>query len=235
MSGKLTRAAFLFYNQAFRVSLRGAGGDFRAGLRLRPGVRFCIKIKRLSIIRTTANRQPSRRFERRRLIPFFVFKFNGLPSSPNAFRSARHISCQMHRISRRNALSPFRKQGTIKKMKQRRRASLFASILLLTFSTVALAADEPREDTDTRMTAAEVVEVTDMRISVISRSGIEHVIAIDNSDTKVMLEGNVVSLKDLRKGDIVTVELDEKSPVKFARNIAISLQANNALVARAKP
>ncbi|HVF51221.1 MAG TPA: hypothetical protein VNA19_14100 [Pyrinomonadaceae bacterium] len=120
-------------------------------------------------------------------------------------------------------------------MKQRRRASLFASILLLTFSTVALAADEPREDTDTRMTAAEVVEVTDMRISVISRSGIEHVIAIDNSDTKVMLEGNVVSLKDLRKGDIVTVELDEKSPVKFARNIAISLQANNALVARAKP
>jgi ABC-type Fe3+-hydroxamate transport system substrate-binding protein len=120
-------------------------------------------------------------------------------------------------------------------MKHQRLASLFAAVLLLAFSTVALAADEPQADTDTRMVSAKVVEVTDMRISIITRAGVEHVIAIDNSDTTVMLEGNLVSLKDLREGDIVTVELDEQNPVKFAKNIDISLQSANSLVARAKP
>ncbi len=120
-------------------------------------------------------------------------------------------------------------------MKRQRLASLFAGILLLACSSAALAANEIQEDTDTRMVSAKVVEVTDMRISIISRSGVEHVIAIDNSDTKVMLEGNLVSLKDLREGDIVTVELDEQNPVKFAKNIDISVQANASLVARAKP
>lgn len=121
-------------------------------------------------------------------------------------------------------------------MKHQRLASLLAVALLLACSSIVLAADPSAEDTDTRMVAAKVVEVTDMRISVITRSGVEHVIAIDSTDTKVMMEGNPVSLKDLREGDIVTVELDEQKPVKFARNIDISLQSNaNSLVARAKP
>jgi hypothetical protein len=117
-------------------------------------------------------------------------------------------------------------------MKRQHFASLFAVLLLTLCTNVALAADDAEEDTDMRMIAARVVEVTDARISVIARSGVEHVIAIDNADTKVKIDGKLVSLKDVREGDIVNVELDEKNPVKFARNIEVEAQANNQQVAR---
>ncbi|HEX8472923.1 MAG TPA: hypothetical protein VF666_02735 [Pyrinomonadaceae bacterium] len=117
-------------------------------------------------------------------------------------------------------------------MKRQHFASLFAVLLLAFCSNVGLAANDAEEDTDTRMIAARVVEVTDARISVIARSGVEHVIAIDNADTKVKIDGKLVSLKDVREGDIVTVELDEKNPLKFARNIEVEAQANNQQVAR---
>ncbi len=90
--------------------------------------------------------------------------------------------------------------------------------------------EDSNEDTDTRIVDAKVVEVTDARISVIARSGVEHVIAIDRTDTRVTIDGVVVSLKDVREGDLITVELDANNPVKFARNI--SMRSDHAAVAR---
>ena len=110
-------------------------------------------------------------------------------------------------------------------MTRRSLATLFAVLLLTVFSaSAALAADE--EDTDTRMVDAKVVEVNERHISVIARSGVEHVIAINSDDTLVRSKGTIVSLKDLRKGDIVTVELDALNPLKFASHIVIAVQSN---------
>jgi len=122
-------------------------------------------------------------------------------------------------------------------MKRRQHlASFFAALLLAVFSTTAALANDPAtsEDTDTRMVEAKVVEVSDSRISVIARTGVEHVIAVDSTDTKVRLEGRLVSLKDVREGDVVTVQLDEVKPVKFAKNIDLALPSNNSHVARAE-
>lgn len=120
-------------------------------------------------------------------------------------------------------------------MKRQTLATLFAAVLMALASVTALAAsDNEPEDTDTRMVAARVVEVNDMHISVIARTGVEHVIAIDDSGTKVKVDGRLMSLKDLKEGDIVTVELDEQNSLKFARNIDISTQTNSQ-VARARP
>jgi len=112
---------------------------------------------------------------------------------------------------------------------------LTAAALLLALSayTAAVRAsnfEDAGEDTDTRMIDARVVEVTDARISVIARSGVEHVIAIDRTDTKVTIDGLVVALQDLREGDVVTVDLDADNPMKFARNI--SMRSENAQLAR---
>jgi hypothetical protein len=111
-------------------------------------------------------------------------------------------------------------------MKRRSLATLFAVLLLTVFSTAALAARADEEDTDTRLVDAKVVEVNERHISVIARTGVEHVIAINNSDTLVRSKGTIVSLKDLREGDTVTVELDALNPLKFARHIVIAVQAD---------
>ncbi len=119
-------------------------------------------------------------------------------------------------------------------MRYRYLATFFAAMLLLgaLLSTTALAktGGATDEDTDTHIINAEVVEATDARISVIARSGVEHVIAVDSAGTKVMIDGRTVSLKDVKVGDIITIELDEKQPVKFARNI--SLRSGRTEVAR---
>lgn len=121
-------------------------------------------------------------------------------------------------------------------MKQRYLVNILtAAALLLALSayTAAVRAsnfEDAGEDTDTRMIDARVVEVTDARISVIARSGVEHVIAIDRTDTKVTIDGLVVALQDLREGDVVTVDLDADNPMKFARNI--SMRSENAQLAR---
>lgn len=111
-------------------------------------------------------------------------------------------------------------------MNRRYLASLLAALLLTFFSTAALAAinDDKGEDTDTRIVDAKVVEVADGHISVIARSGVEHVIAIDNTGTRVTIEDQAVSPKNVREGDIITIELDEKNPVKFARTISMSYE-----------
>jgi hypothetical protein len=102
---------------------------------------------------------------------------------------------------------------------------MLAALMLTFLSTAALAAgsnDGKSDDTDTRIIDARVVEVTDGYISVIARSGVEHVIAIGNSDTQVLIDEQVVSLKDVREGDVITIELDEQNPMKFARTISMS-------------
>lgn len=120
-------------------------------------------------------------------------------------------------------------------MRRRYLATILAVALAAIFSSAAPAVraastEDSNEDTDTRMIDAKVVEITDARVSVIARSGVEHVIAIDRTDTKVTIDGIVVSLKDVREGDVITVELDANNPVKFARNI--SMRSDHAEVAR---
>ena len=109
-------------------------------------------------------------------------------------------------------------------MRQRQLLIVFAALLLALLQTATWAATSDREqeeDTDLRLINARVVEVTDARISVIARTGVEHVIAIDRTDTKVAIDGEVVSLKDVREGDVITIDLDAQNPVKFARNITM--------------
>ncbi|MBD0325741.1 MAG: hypothetical protein ICV68_04885 [Pyrinomonadaceae bacterium] len=108
-------------------------------------------------------------------------------------------------------------------MNRRYLASVLAILLLTFFSTTTLAAvNDDGEDTDTRIIDARVVEVTDGYISVIARSGVEHVIKIDNSQTRVLIEEQEVSLKDVREGDVITVDLDEQNPMKFAKTISMT-------------
>lgn len=120
-------------------------------------------------------------------------------------------------------------------MKQRYLVNVLAVALLALFSSAQVAraaanVEDANEDTDTRMVDAKVVEVTDTRISIIARTGVEHVIAIDRTDTKVTIDGLGVSLQDVREGDVVTVELDATNPMKFARNI--SMRSDQTEVAR---
>jgi hypothetical protein len=121
-------------------------------------------------------------------------------------------------------------------MKRKNLAAVLAA-MLMAFSATALAADGDGkgQDKGTRLVNAKVVEVTDGHISVITREGVEHVIATDDDGTKVMIDEEFVSLKDLREGDVVTVELDTLNPLKFAMSIEISTQARSQVVARVKP
>lgn len=119
-------------------------------------------------------------------------------------------------------------------MRQRYLVMIPAAALIVLFSTAALAAKSfgDTDDTDTKLVDAKVVEVTDARISVIAQTGVEHVIAVNRTDTKVTLSGRVVSLKDLREGDVVTIELDAEKQVKFAK--IISMRSDQGEVARVR-
>ena len=94
-------------------------------------------------------------------------------------------------------------------MRRRSLASLFAVLLALAAYAPALAAsDGGQQDTNVRMVDARVVEVNQRHISVIARTGVEHVIATDAADTHVTLKGKRIDLKKVRVGDVVTVDLD---------------------------
>jgi hypothetical protein len=108
-------------------------------------------------------------------------------------------------------------------MKRQALATTFFA-LLLALGPAALASDD--KDTDTRFVGARLVEVCETRISVMTRENIEHVIAVDGAGTKVRIGGRVVPLKELQAGDVVTVDLDEENPVKFARDIQINPRAS---------
>lgn len=115
-------------------------------------------------------------------------------------------------------------------MRRRSLASLFAVLLALAAYAPALAAsDGAQQDTDVRKVDAKVVEVNERHISIVARTGVEHVIATDAADTHVTLKGKRIGLKRLRVGDVVTVDLDVANPQKFARRIIIGEQAGDAL------
>ncbi|MBA2733112.1 MAG: hypothetical protein H0U54_09520 [Acidobacteria bacterium] len=118
-------------------------------------------------------------------------------------------------------------------MKQKRLAGFLAAALLMFFSNGILAASNGTDDdTDTRIIQAKVVEVAESHISVMARTGVEHVIAVDREGTKVTVDGVAVSLKEIREGDIATIELDAHKQVKFARNI--SMRSEQTQVARVR-
>lgn len=118
-------------------------------------------------------------------------------------------------------------------MRSKPLAAFLAAMLLMFFSTAIQASgDGKNEDTDTRMVGAKVLEVAESHISVMARTGVEHVIAVDSVGTKVTVDGKAVSLKEIREGDIVTVELDAKKPVKFAKNIVMRSEQEVARVRR---
>ena len=106
---------------------------------------------------------------------------------------------------------------------------IIAVLLSAAAHAPALAAAQGEEDTDVRFVDAKVVEVNERHVSVIARTGVEHVIATDSADTHVTLKGKRVAFKKLRVGDTVTVELDAANPLKFARRIVIGEQAGETL------
>ncbi|HEX8174681.1 MAG TPA: hypothetical protein VF543_06140 [Pyrinomonadaceae bacterium] len=109
-------------------------------------------------------------------------------------------------------------------------AFLMGMVVMLFSANVSAAALSGGEgDTDTRLVNAEVLEITDARISVRAQTGVEHVIAIDTEKTRVTREGRSVSIKEVREGDVITIELDEKNPVKFARNISMKADTGSAV------
>ncbi|HEX8499654.1 MAG TPA: hypothetical protein VF659_03615 [Pyrinomonadaceae bacterium] len=115
-------------------------------------------------------------------------------------------------------------------MRRRSLASLFAVLLALAAYAPALAAsDGEPQDTDVHMVDAKVVEVNRRHISVVARTGVEHVIATDAADTHVTHKGKRIELKKLRVGDLVTVDLDVANPQKFARRIVIGEQGGETL------
>jgi hypothetical protein len=119
-------------------------------------------------------------------------------------------------------------------MRRKPLASFLAALLLMFFSTTISATinGDADEDTDTLISQARVVEVAETRISVMARTNVEHVIAVDGAVTKVTIDGKAVSLKDVREGDIVTIELDAQKPEKFAKNI--EMRASQSQVARVR-
>ena len=112
-------------------------------------------------------------------------------------------------------------------MRRKNLAALFLSMMVMLFAVNARAAisGDGTKDTDTRFVNARVVEITDAHLSVIAQSGVEHVIAIDSENTRVTRDGQSISLKDVREGDVITIELDEKNPIKFAKNISMRMEA----------
>jgi hypothetical protein len=114
-------------------------------------------------------------------------------------------------------------------MRRRSLATLFAIMLTLGTCAPALAASDGAEDTDVRKVDAKVVEVNDSHISIVARTGVEHVIATDAADTHVTLRGKRVELKKLRVGDVVTVDLDASSQLKLARRIVIGERSGDTL------
>ncbi len=98
--------------------------------------------------------------------------------------------------------------------------SFLIAVTVISISGSALAANT-YEDTDTRIVDAKVVEVTENRVSVMARSGVEHVIAINRQNTKVTIDGVNVSLNNLHEGDVITIELDDEHPMKLAKNIQV--------------
>lgn len=112
-------------------------------------------------------------------------------------------------------------------MKRRVGVTLGVALLLALSATRGLAAADDTEDTDGRMVDARVVEINDQHISIMARSGIEHVIGIDRAGTRIKRGNKYVTFAELHKDDIVTLELDATKQVKFAKQIEITRVAGD--------
>ncbi|HZH90167.1 MAG TPA: hypothetical protein VEX70_06025 [Pyrinomonadaceae bacterium] len=116
-------------------------------------------------------------------------------------------------------------------MKTFNRAILGAlALMLMLGANVASAAGLNDNDVEGRLVDVRVVEVSDERISVVTREGVEHVIAVCQINTQVKRGKQYVHSKDLRVDDVVTIVLDEAKTVKFAKNIEV-----REMVAENKP
>lgn len=115
------------------------------------------------------------------------------------------------------------------------RTSKIAAILTLNvfaqFGLITARADDMAGDSalESSYVDAKVVEVSDTRIAVIAKSGVEHVIAIDGKKTKIFYEGRAVLTNEIKAGDVVTVELDVNNPMKVARSIEMASVLGNQL------
>ncbi|HEX8070430.1 MAG TPA: hypothetical protein VF546_10795 [Pyrinomonadaceae bacterium] len=119
-------------------------------------------------------------------------------------------------------------------MKRTRTVALGVA-LALALCGAARAATHEEEDTDVRLVGARVVEVQDEHISVVARTGVEHVIGVDRASTRVKRGDRFVSCGELRKDDVVTVDLDETRSVKFAKQIEVTQQAGSAVARAPRP
>ena len=95
------------------------------------------------------------------------------------------------------------------------------ALALMHGTNVVQAASLDDDDTEGRLVNVRVVEVTDEHISVVTREGVEHVIAVCQINTQVRRGKQYVHCKDLRVDDVVTIVLDEEKPIKFAKNIEV--------------
>jgi hypothetical protein len=122
-------------------------------------------------------------------------------------------------------------QPELMKMKTFNRAILGAlALMLMLGANVASAVGLNDNDVEGRLVDVRVVEVSDERISVVTREGVEHVIAVCQINTQVKRGKQYVHSKDLRVDDVVTIVLDEAKTVKFAKNIEV-----REMVAENKP
>ena len=112
-------------------------------------------------------------------------------------------------------------------MKRKQLAALFIRTIVMFFAVNVRAAisGDGGKDSDTRLVNAKVTEITDGHVSVMAQTGVEHVIAIDPEKTRVTRDGKDISIKEVREGDIISIELDEKNPVKFAKSIYMRAEA----------
>lgn len=94
-------------------------------------------------------------------------------------------------------------------------------LMLMLSANVASATVTDDPETEGRLVNVRVVEVGEERISVMTREGVEHVIAICQIKTQVKRGKQYVHGKDLRVDDVVTIVLDEEKPIKFAKNIEV--------------
>jgi hypothetical protein len=95
------------------------------------------------------------------------------------------------------------------------------ALMLMLGANVAQAAGLNDDDAEGRLVNVRVVEVSDERISVVTTEGVEHVIAVCQTNTRVKRGKQYVHSKDLRVDDVVTIMLDEEKSVKFAKSIEV--------------
>ncbi|HEX8180955.1 MAG TPA: hypothetical protein VF525_15520 [Pyrinomonadaceae bacterium] len=112
-------------------------------------------------------------------------------------------------------------------MKRRASFTFGIALLLALGAARGLAAVDGNEDTDGQLVGARVVEINSEHISVMARSGVEHVIAIDRAGTRIKRGDKYISFADLHTDDIVTVELDAAKQVKFAKQIEVTRQSGD--------